>query len=186
MTTRTTENVWKEFSDRLRRFIVARVRNSHDVDDLLQEVFARIHTGLGGVESPEALESWLFQITRHAIVDHYRRHAAATSPVELRFEPTEAPTPPDVAAEVASWLAPMVDLMDEEDREALRLTDLEGLSQKELAARLGLSLTGAKSRVQRARRRLRDLLTECCEIERDRRGNTIAYTPKNCTSCGCD
>jgi len=185
MTTRTTEDVWKESGDRLRRFIAARVRNAHDVDDLLQEVFARIHAGLGGLESPEAMESWLFQVTRRAVVDHYRRSTSSTSPVELRFEPADAPTPPEVAAEVASWLAPMMELLDEADREALRLTDLEGLSQKALAARLGLSLTGARSRVQRARRRLKDLLTECCEIERDRRGNTIAYTPKNCSSCGC-
>lgn len=182
---RTTEDVWKEFGERLRRFIAARVRNSHDVDDLLQEVFARIHTGLVGVESPDAIEPWLFQVTRRAIVDHYRRKASSARPVELRFEPAEVPPPPDVAAEVASWLAPLAELLDEPDQEALRLTDLEGLSQKELAARLGLSLTAAKSRVQRARRRLKDLLTECCEIERDRRGNTIAYTPKNCTSCGC-
>jgi RNA polymerase sigma-70 factor (ECF subfamily) len=182
---RTTEEVWQEFGERLRRFIAARVRNPHDVDDLLQEVFARIHAGLRRVENPEAMESWLFQITRRAIVDQYRRSASGASPVELRFEPAEAPTPPDVAAEVASWLAPMAELLEETDREALRLTDLEGLSQKVLAARLGLSLTAAKSRVQRARRRLKDLLTECCDVEMDRRGNAIAYTPKNCTSCGC-
>jgi RNA polymerase sigma-70 factor (ECF subfamily) len=80
----------------------------------------------------------------------------------------------------------MMELLDEPDREALRLVDAEGLGQKELAARLGLSITGAKSRVQRARRRLKEVLTDCCEIEMDRRGNAIGYTPRNCTSCGCD
>jgi RNA polymerase sigma-70 factor, ECF subfamily len=181
----TTQDVWSSFGDRLRRFIAARVRNGHDADDILQEVFAKIHAGLSGVDSPEAMESWLFQVARRAIVDHYRKRASGMSPVELRFEPAESTPPSQVTAEVASWLEPLMSLLDEADREALRLTDLEGLGQKELAERLGLSVTGAKSRVQRARRRLKEILTDCCDIEMDRRGNAIGYTPKNCTSCGC-
>ena len=185
MTTPTTEEVWRSFAERLRRFIASRVRNGHDVDDLLQDVFARIHAGLDGVDSPEAIESWLFQVARRAIVDHYRKRAAGAAPVQLRFEPQDPPPPSEITAEVASWLEPLMALLEDADREALRLTDLEGLGQKELAARLGLSVTGAKSRVQRARRRLKEILTDCCEVEMDRRGNAIGYTPKNCTSCGC-
>ena len=185
MTTQATEQVWSSFGDRLKRFISARVRSVHDVEDILQDVFAKIHAGLGGVESPEALESWLFQVTRRSIVDHYRRRSSGAVPVELRDEPAEPPPPEDVSREVASWLVPMMELLDEEDREALRLTDLEGLSQKDLAARLGLSITGAKSRVQRARHRLKEILTDCCEIDMDRRGNAIGYAPRNCTSCAC-
>jgi RNA polymerase sigma-70 factor (ECF subfamily) len=174
--------LWKSFSDRLRRYIAKRVRNEHDSDDLLQEVFAKIQAGLDRVESEEKLEAWLFQITRRTIADHFRMRRSPGLPAEIAEEIPES----DVSSEVASWLTPMMESLDEDDRETLRLTDLEGLPQKELAARLGLSLTGAKSRVQRARKRLKEILLDCCQIETDRRGNALSYTPKNCSSCSCD
>lgn len=178
----STESVWTSFGDRLRRFIFARLRNRQDTDDVLQDVFAKIHAGLPELESDATLEAWLFQITRRAVADHHRKRSPG---VGLSVEPAEPRPADDVTSEVASWLTPMMELLDEDDREALRLTDLEGLSRKELAARLGLSVTGAKSRVQRARRRLKEILTDCCEIEMDRRGHALGYAPRNCTSCGC-
>jgi RNA polymerase sigma-70 factor (ECF subfamily) len=82
----------------------------------------------------------------------------------------------------------MMALLPEEDREVLRRADLEGLSQKDLAARLGLSVTGAKSRVQRARKRLKEAVLDCCHVEMDRRGNAIDYTRKrrDCGPCSCE
>jgi RNA polymerase sigma-70 factor (ECF subfamily) len=133
------------------------------------------------VENEEKLEAWLFQVTRRVIADHFRKRRSPG----LLSEPAEEIPESNVASEVASWLTPMMASLDEADREALRLTDLEGLSQKELAARLGLSLTGARSRVQRARKRLKDVLLDCCQIEMDRRGNALSYTLKNCSSCSC-
>jgi RNA polymerase sigma-70 factor, ECF subfamily len=72
-------------------------------------------------------------------------------------------------------------------RRAIELTDLEGLTQAAAAERLGLSLPGAKSRVQRGRARLKDMLLRCCEIETDRRGRVIAFEARDgegCASCG--
>lgn len=173
----TAGDLWTGFGDRLRRTIAARVRNEHDTEDILQDIFTRLQRGVHGVED---LEAWLFQVTRNAIVDHFRRR----SPVELTTDPADPQPAEDVTGELASCLTPMMALLDEEDREALRLVDLEGLGQKELAARLGLSLTGAKSRVQRARQRLKEVLLDCCHVEMDRRGNALSYTPRG-DSCGC-
>ena len=66
-------------------------------------------------------------------------------------------------------------------RDALRLTEYDGLTQKELAQRLGLTVSGAKSRVQRARQLLRQTLLECCHFELDQRNAIISYQPH----CGC-
>lgn len=180
----TTAGLWTEVSGRLRRFIGSRVADPSDVDDILQDVFRKIHEGLGGVKNPDRLESWLFQVTRRAIADHFRRR----SPSTLREDVPEAMPVPNVTAEVSSWLRPMMELLPEEDRKALRLVDLEGMGQKELADRLGLSVTGAKSRVQRARRRLKETLLACCHVEMDRRGNALGYSPRSgrcsCNSCG--
>lgn len=179
----STDALWTAFSARLRGFIAKRVRGDADIDDILQEVFAKIHGGLGGLKVEDKLEAWLFQVARRAIADHLRKRRL----VELPQEVAEKPVPLDISAEVASWLDPMMSLIPEEDREALSLTDLKGLSQKELAARLGLSVTGAKSRVQRARTRLRNALLDCCHLEMDRRGNPIDFAKKrdDCGPCEC-
>ena len=69
----TTEKLWREFSGRLRAFILKSIRSETEADDLLQEVFAKIHAGIGQLKDPAALEPWLFQITRNAMVDSLRQ-----------------------------------------------------------------------------------------------------------------
>jgi RNA polymerase sigma-70 factor (ECF subfamily) len=182
----TTEELWKDFGGRLRRYIGRHLRNRDDVDDVLQEVFARIHVALPQVKDAPKLEPWLFQVTRRAVIDRSRRNwtrlATASEPAEV----AELPATTSAAAELAACLKPLMGELAAEDREALRLTDVEGLPQKELAARLGLSLTGAKSRVQRARQRLRALLLRCCDVEHDRRGNPVAHACRRpIADCSC-
>jgi len=65
-----------------------------------------------------------------------------------------------------------------EDREAITLCDLERLPQEEYARRKGLSLPGAKSRVQRARRRLRVQLTLSCQVSLDTSGQVSDFVPR--------
>lgn len=183
----STEEVWARFSDRLRAFIGKRIQQESDAEDILQDVFAKIHTGLGSLKEVEKLEAWLFQVARRTILDHFRSRTGKHRSAELPDDLPKATSEANVSAEVASWLEPMMTLLPEDDREALRLTTLEGLSQKDLALRLGLSATGTKSRVQRARLKLRAALLECCHIELDRRGNALDYSEKNkhCGPCLC-
>ncbi|HLZ55439.1 MAG TPA: sigma factor-like helix-turn-helix DNA-binding protein, partial [Ktedonosporobacter sp.] len=70
----------------------------------------------------------------------------------------------------------------DQDRQALVLTEYQGLTQKELGERLGLSFSGAKSRVQRAREKLKQELLACCHFELDRRGHILDYQPR-CDCC---
>ena len=168
--------IWQAFHDRIRRFVLKRVRSEADADDLVQDIFLKIHAGLDGVELPERLEAWVFQVARRAVIDHFRKRRGLEIPDDVAEE-TPAET---VTAEVASWLRPMMTALPPEDQEALKLADVEGLPQKELAERLGLTLPGAKSRVQRARQRLKDMLLDCCDVEMDRRGNAFSYAPRHC------
>jgi RNA polymerase sigma-70 factor (ECF subfamily) len=73
-------------------------------------------------------------------------------------------------------------------RQAVQLSEIEGLPQQEVADRLGLSLSGAKSRIQRGRLMLKDELERCCRFEFDRRGNVMDYEPRPertvCRNCG--
>ena len=170
-----TAGLWQAYHERIRRFILARVKNDADADDLVQEVFTKVHAGLDRVEDPAKLEAWVFQIARRAVIDHFRKRRLSELPGDL----AEATPPGTVTAELASCLPFMIEGLPAEDREALARVDLEGLPQQELADRLGMPLPSAKSRVQRARRRLKEALLACCSVETDRRGNPVDYTP-NC------
>ncbi len=102
---------------------------------------------------------------------------------EAHAEDEEVLPDEEISAEVASWLPAFIGLLDAPTREALELSELEGLTQREVAERLGLSPSGAKSRVQRGRHKLREALEACCEIERDVRGHVTDYRPKEGCSC---
>ena len=180
----TLEQIWEGFAVKLGGFIRSRVADPTAAEDILQDVFVRIHRGLDRLQEPARLESWIFQITRNAIVDHHRtRRETVEVPETLPAEP--AADSGEIADLVASFRR-MIDRLPEPYREAVVLTELEGLSQKELATRLGISVSGAKSRVQRGRAQLRRMLDECCTFEFDRRGGVIGCEPrtrKPCRSC---
>lgn len=173
----TTENVWREFSDQLRGFIGKRVSSPTDADDLLSEVFVKVHTRIDTLEDETRLAPWLFQITRNTLTDHYRRRPSPTAELE-DVEAAVAEDDYDAAALISASLRGLVDRLPAKYRDALVLTEFEGLSQVDMAAELGLSVSGAKSRVQRARAMLRDQLLECCHFEFDRLGHVIDYQPR--------
>jgi RNA polymerase sigma-70 factor (ECF subfamily) len=187
-----TEAIWREFHERLRAFISRRVPHSADVEDILQEVFIRIHRSVDSVHNREKLASWLFQVTRNAIIDHSRNVGAkAGRQQNSDFDPP-APDPDDdkEALELAECIEPMIAALPESYRDAIRLTDINGLTQLEAARRSGVSISGMKSRVQRARRQLKDMLLDCCRIEVDRRGGIRDYVVRDvgkspCGPCKC-
>jgi len=176
----TVDLVWERFSARLRAFIRSRVEDDDSAEDILQEVFLRIHTHLVAVQDVNRLESWLYQVCRNAIIDHYRRRRAHVELAETLPDDFDLPEGPDAAEEIAASLGEVLAALPEPYRQALTLTDLEGLSQQELAVRLGISLSGAKSRVQRGRQKIRDALLTCCHFEFDRYGRVIDYWAHCC------
>jgi RNA polymerase sigma-70 factor, ECF subfamily len=178
-----TEHAWYALHEPLRAFLRKRVRETETVEDLLQEVFLRIHTHAGTLREGEKLESWIYQIARHRVIDYYRSQKPVISLEEVDQDTFLEELPEeDVQAELAPSVAAMVNTLPEPYREALYLTEYQGLSQRDLASRLGLSFSGAKSRVQRAREKLKQLLLDCCHFEFDRLGRVIDYQPR-CTCC---
>jgi len=183
--TANVEAVWFDLSKRLRTFIRSRVADDATVDDLLQDVFLKISRRTDDWEDSAHLEGWLFRVARNAVIDHYRSQRST-----VEFEDTlvdEKNPDPECYDELKVGFRKLVNELPEPYREALILTEFEGLTQNELAERLGISLSGAKSRVQRGRKRLRKILDDCCRFEFDRRGRVIDCHPHEqdrCTDCG--
>jgi RNA polymerase sigma-70 factor, ECF subfamily len=176
------ENLWQEHKDRLRSYINRRVRDEHATDDILHEVFIKLHKNLHTVKSSGSVSAWLYRVAANAIADYYRTH----KPVEAL--PDELPAPEqerDYVAELASCLQPMIEDLPDTYRTALTLSEIEGLKQKEVAARLGISLSGAKSRVQRGREKLRESILRCCAVETGKHG-IVGYEVRGKGCGGCD
>lgn len=180
-----TGEVWKLFSADLGAFIRRRVNNPDDAEDVLQDVFVRIHRGLPGLADTRRLLPWIYRVARNAIIDRTRQRA---EPSALNHEPASDDPSDDTDSrrEIGRCLNQMMLRLPEADREALEQVELEEVTQREFAKRTGLSTSGAKSRVQRARRRLKDELLACCEFQFDRFGRPVSKPFLPCQNdCGC-
>jgi RNA polymerase sigma-70 factor, ECF subfamily len=187
---------WRELRAPLARFIGRRVADPQDAEDVLQEVLLRIHRHSDELASADRIAAWVHRIARNAIVDHYRRRAAhpelpagAAEDLEDGADGSlDEPASEALRRELAACLRPLVDRLPEKHRDALVLTEFEGLTQIEAARRLGISVSGAKARVQRARAQLRALLLDCCHVELDRRGGITEYRARtgSCERCRTD
>ena len=175
-----TTEVWETFHAQLRAFIGARVGDSADADDILQNVFVKIHTHIHTLRKQDRLDTWVYQITRNAIIDSYRaRHPHQSMPAELGA--WDAPQESDPATQIGEYLRILVNGLAPKYRTAIILAEYNGLTSEELGRRLGLSVSGAKSRLQRARSQLRKQLLDCCRFEFDHAGNLLDYEPNpNC------
>lgn len=160
------------------------------VDDVLQAVFLRLHTRLDTVADGERLTGWIYTVTRNAITDHHRsaRRRRELSVPELPDElhPVAEEADDDGAAEheLAACVRPLLADLPAEQAAALQLVEVDGLSQVEAARAAGISTSGMKSRVQRGRARLRELLLACCEVAHDPRGRVHDWQPRD-TACAC-
>jgi RNA polymerase sigma-70 factor, ECF subfamily len=193
----STDTAWAELHTNIRGFVARRVRQPADVDDVVQQVFLRVHQALPTLRDADKLHAWIYQTTRRIIVDHYRapaRRREVSAGMAVDIVPAEEPSDVTVdeheesaLQELATCLKPLISRLAVADREALRLIEFEGLTQVEAALRLGLSVSGMKSRVQRARFHLRSALDDCCRVALDRRGGVLGYEGRGdqCGSCGC-
>jgi len=176
------EHVWSDIENTLYGYILQRVKDPNDAKDILQEVFLKMRRHLTQLRDDSKVDGWLFRIAGNAVKDHYRQlqRQQRVEGIEHEKAVTAEQERDQLTRRLASWLPEAIDLLPEKYRQAVYLTEIEGLSQKELAERLGLSYSGAKSRVQRGREKLKELILECCDVAADRYGNIIDYSPRSC------
>jgi RNA polymerase sigma-70 factor, ECF subfamily len=191
--TSNTEHLWQEMHTGIRAFVGRRIRQTADVEDVVQHVFLRVHQGLSSVRDAERVHAWVYRTATHAIADYYRgpvnrREVASGGLDDLADTPIVGTGQGEAdeqtaQKEFAACIQPLLRLLSEADREALTLIDVEDITQVDAARQLGVSIPGMKSRIQRARRRLRTVVEECCRVQLDRRGGVIGYEKRG--RCGC-
>jgi RNA polymerase sigma-70 factor (ECF subfamily) len=174
-----TERIWQAYHNELHRFIRSRVSDPATADDILQDVFLRIHSRIETLNNCDKVQSWVFQIARNAVVDHYRARKDSTELPETipdgGPDSTEEALPEAETCRMDNCMLPMIQSLPDKYRDAVIMAEIDGLPQKQIAEKLGISLSGAKSRVQRGRAMMKGMLLDCCRFDFDRRGNVIDY-----------
>jgi RNA polymerase sigma-70 factor (ECF subfamily) len=179
---RGIDKLWDEFNEKLKSFILKRIPDTQAAEDVLQEVFIKIHTNMESLRDKTKLQSWVYQVTRNAIVDYYRSRKPVTEVTEQMAVSEDTPDKKS-QAEISECIQALIEELPEGYKEAIYLTQYQGLTQTEMGKRLGLSPSGAKSRVQRAREKLKEMLLCHCHHELDELG--IAYDYQPCCEYCC-
>lgn len=172
-----SEEVWQAYHSLLRYFIKRNLSDDAAADDILHEVFLKMHSSLATLKDDTKLHQWIYRMARNAIVDYFRsRKPTVEIPGNLAVGETDSTE--NVYQELAECLQPMVKALPDKYREAIILSEFKGLKQKEVARLQGISISGAKSRIQRGRALLKQMLYECCRLQFDHRGRLCGYERK--------
>lgn len=171
---------WSAHAAELRGYLRHQLDDPDTADDLLHEIVLRVLRQGGRFCAVEQPRAWLFQVARNAVTDH-RRGRREFLPLSEEL-PAPAPGERAPVEQLGQCLPRVLAELSEEDRLALTLCDIEGLTQQALAERLGISLPGAKSRVQRARTRLQRRLVDVCQVRFDETGRVCCFTPRGTKS----
>jgi RNA polymerase sigma-70 factor (ECF subfamily) len=167
------------------KFIQSRVSSPDDAQDILQNVFLKVHIGHDAVRDNSKMVSWLFQITRNAVNDYYRSQKLTTTYSDIDALPYETPlTNINDDSENESYCACYLDhikILPHKYRDALYLHSVEGLKQQEIAQRLHVSLSGVKSRIARGKEQLKKELIQCCKYTVGK--NNKLYGEHDCLRC---
>ncbi len=180
---RVTDNAWREHHRAVLRFLQRRLSTPEMAEDLAQETFLRFHRSAPQLADAAGQRAWLLHTAHNLLVDHYRKVTTVPLPPE---ETLVAPEPATVSPlqELERCVAPLASRLPDKYRAALVL-DLDGISQQEIADRHGITLAGAKSRVQRARQLLRREFERCCHLYTDSEGGQLDYSPRKATREPC-
>jgi RNA polymerase sigma-70 factor (ECF subfamily) len=182
-----THNVWDEFSEQIRNYLLKKVKQKDDADDLLQDIFIKIHGNIEQLNDEKKLAPWIYQIVRNSLTDYYRKNRLETS--ELDEESTASAngeTADDIySACVSGCLKVFIDRLPEKYREPLILSDIKELKQKDIAREMNLSYSGLKSRVQRGREMIKEMFVECTCYKHDPDGQIVpgSFDSENCEIC---
>jgi len=184
-TTENTADIWNEFSGQIKGYLLSKVKQEDDAEDLLQEIFIKIHSSLGNLNDEKKLAPWIYQIVRNSLTDHYRKNGLPTSEFD---EESSVPsdTPEDsLYSDLSGCLNVFIDRLPEKYREPLILSDIKGMKQKEIAELMNLSYSGLKSRVQRGRDMIKSMFMECACVTHDKNGKVVGefHGNENCEIC---
>ena len=199
------EELYRQLHDALLRYARRHLDSDETAEDITHDSFLKLLTALRDGDTVRNPGAFVFRTARNRIIDYYRTRRSGEAYTETGDDLDERRRDEVGRIEIASWMRGMVTTLPEPYRTTLTLTDIDRLPYSEVARRLGLTLSGVKSRVRRARTIMRERLLACCRFVFDARGRVVDYeslawraktgrctcptdgaTPTIRDSCGCN
>ena len=181
------KEIWATFNEELRNYIMRKVSDEQTANDIVQDIFEKVIKNIQKLENVENLQEYLYKMARNAVVDSFRSRKLIFEEIDANKvdssiiveEVTDSKSLNGIISKCC--IKPFIQKLPEKYRDALVASEINNVSQKELAEQLNISYSGAKSRVQRGREKLKTLLQECCNFEYDAYGNLIQKNSENCS-----
>lgn len=170
------QNAWQAHATELRAWAARRLHTHSDAEDFLQDLFVKTLRQGERFCSVDNARAWLYQVARNALADRLR---VARETVELPDDLAQPDHEPDAVDQLTGCLPRVLSELSEQDREAIVLCDLQGLPQADFARLQQISLSAAKSRLQRARERLKTQMTQACQVRLDAQGRVQDFVPRD-------
>lgn len=178
-------DLWDEFNVKLYNYIKSKVSTTHDAEDILQDVFVKIYKNLDKLESKAAVSSWIYKITKHTIIDFYKkRKDLVVTPESLYDLEDDGDDADNMNDDIAACIRDMIFTLPEKYKAVYDMYENQSLKHKEISEALDISLSTSKVRLKRAKDMFRDKLIDCCDFSVDKYGNIIDYKSKGtCEDC---
>jgi len=154
-------SLWIEYKDGIKFYILKKVKDKNVADDLSQDVLMKVYNSCCSGNEIKNVRSWLFQIAHNTTIDFFKKQSKISNELpEIPFEEDDS-----VYQNAEILVKPLINLLPKKYAIPLKLSDIDELKQIEVAQKLNLSLTATKSRIQRARKLLKDKIIECSNLE---------------------
>jgi RNA polymerase sigma-70 factor, ECF subfamily len=150
MTTSDIAGAYDCYRTDIYRFLLRRMRNHHDAEELTQQAFADALRFLPGSDAPRSMRGWLFTVAERRSVDELRRRQRAAETLKLLVPPSS-----DGVDTTDPALADALARLSELEQSIVLLRIVEGRSYRDIARAFGRSEAACRTRVSRALRRLR-------------------------------
>ncbi|MCB0278923.1 MAG: RNA polymerase sigma factor SigZ [Calditrichaeota bacterium] len=176
----STEEIWRDYHKRLHAYIFSYVKDREIANDILQDVFVKIHHSLDKLNDLSRLQSWLYRITKHTIIDHHRSQRFFDEISDDLLIEDDAEEQTDLKQLIGDWVRSAADQLSPEYRDVIIQSEFNHVPQTEIAKQSGISYSGIKSRIQRGREKIKDMILDCCHLDFDYFGNIYDYKCKRC------
>lgn len=178
----STDQIWQAYGKEILHYFQRKTQNTQTAQDLRQDVFIRVHQHISKLEDTAKVQQWLSVISRNVLHDHWKREQRLRRTEEqVAAEPLEDDRAFQSMAQTC--VENMIGTLPHTYAQPLQWSDIEGFPQQQIADGLGLSLSGAKSRVQRGRQMLKDAIMACCRVELNHRSE---FVDAECNSRECE
>lgn len=171
--------IWQEHNDQLLSFIKKRIVNQENAEDMLQDVYIKLHKNIHKLRDEQKIVPWIYQVVRNTLNDCYRK-CGRENYVEFNEKHIELDIKEEnnLNDEVISSMKRIIEELPSKSGEIVKLYEFEDMSHQDLSDKLGINLNTSKSRLKRARNKLKKQLDECCVFQLDKFGNVLDYQKK--------